>query len=62
MILQALTSYYEDLLRLGKAERPGWSKAKVSYGLVINGDGQLLHLSHLQEEVTRGKKTVLAPQ
>lgn len=62
MILQALTSYYEDLLRLGKAERPGWSKAKVSYGLVINGDGQLLHLLHLQEEVTRGKNTVLAPQ
>ncbi len=62
MILQALTQYYEDLLALGKIERPGWSKTKVSYGLVLNEDGQLTQLTHLQKELVRGKKTVLAPQ
>lgn len=62
MILQALTQYYEDLLALGKIERPGWSKSKVSYGLVLNDEGQLTQLLHLQTEVARGKKTVLAPQ
>ena len=62
MILQALTQYYEDLLALGKIERPGWSKAKVSYGLVLNEEGQLTQLVHLQTEVVRGKKTVQAPQ
>lgn len=62
MILQALTHYYEDLLALGKIERPGWSKSKVSYGLVLNDEGQLTQLLHLQTEVARGKKTVLAPQ
>lgn len=62
MILQALTQYYEDLLALGKIERPGWSKAKVSYGLMLNEDGQLTQLTHLQKELVRGKKTVLAPQ
>ena len=44
MILQALTQYYEDLLALGKIERPGWSKSKVSYGLVLNDEGQLTQL------------------
>ena len=62
MILQALTQYYEDLLALGKIERPGWSKSKVSYGLVLNDEGQLTQLLHLQTEVVRGKKTVQAPQ
>ena len=62
MILQALTQYYEDMLALGKIERPGWSKSKVSYGLVLNDEGQLTQLLHLQTEVVRGKKTVQAPQ
>ena len=62
MILQALTHYYEDLLALGKIERPGWSKSKVSYGLMLNDEGQLTQLTHLQKELVRGKKTVQAPQ
>ena len=53
MILQALTQYYEDMLALGKIERPGWSKSKVSYGLVLNDEGQLTQLL---------QKTVQAPQ
>ncbi len=62
MILQALTQYYEDLLRLGKINRPGWSKQKVSYSLLLSEEGQLLQLLHLQQEIQRGNKTVLGPQ
>lgn len=62
MILQALTQYYEDLLRLGKINRPGWSKQKVSYSLLLSKEGELLQLLHLQQEVQRGNKTVLGPQ
>ncbi len=62
MILQALTQYYEDLLRLGKITRPGWSKQKISYSLLLSEEGQLLQLLHLQETVERGNKTVLAPR
>mgnify|MGYP001623672180 FL=1 len=62
MILQALTQYYEDLLRLGKINRPGWSKQKVSYSLLLREEGELLQLLHLQQEVQRGNKTVLGPQ
>ena len=62
MILQALTQYYEDLLRLGKINRPGWSKQKVSYSLLLSEEGELLQLLHLQQEVQRRNKTVLGPQ
>ncbi len=62
MILQALTRYYEDLLALGKVTRPGWSKVKVSYGLVLNDEGYLVQLIRLQEEVKRGQKTALVPR
>ena len=42
MILQALTAYYEQLLKQGKVEAPGWdSKFKVSYELRLGPDGQL---------------------
>lgn len=62
MILQALTQYYEDLLRLGKINRPGWSKQKLNYSLLLSEEGELLQLLHLQQEVQRGNKTVLGSQ
>lgn len=62
MILQALTQYYEDLLMLGKINRPGWSKQKLNYSLLLSEEGELLQLLHLQQEIQRGKKTVLGPQ
>lgn len=62
MILQALTAYYEQLLKQGKVEAPGWdSKFKVSYELRLGPDGQLLALNDLRQEVPKGKKTVIAP-
>ncbi len=62
MILQALTRYYEDMLALGRIARPGWSKAKITYGLVLDENGGVIQLLHLQREVERGKKKVLVPQ
>ena len=45
MILQALTRYYEDLLSRGEIAAPGWSPAKISYALCLNGAGDLEHPS-----------------
>lgn len=62
MILQALTAYYEQLVRQGKLSAPGWDDSfKVSYELRLNDAGQLLRVVPLLTEKTVGKKTVLAP-
>ena len=62
MILQALTRYYEDLLSRGEIAALGWSPAKISYALCLNGAGDLEQVIRTMEEVTKGKKTVLQPQ
>ena len=41
MILQALAAYYEKLAEMGKATRPGWCTAKVSYALNLTEKGEL---------------------
>ena len=41
MILQALTEQYEALTAQGKLDKPGWSKAKISFALCINSQGEL---------------------
>ena len=63
MILQALTEYYEQLLRTDQISAPGWeSHFKVSYLLRINEDGQLLDVVDCRQTVPRGKKEVLVPR
>ena len=62
MILQALTRYYEDLLKRGDIAAPGWSPAKISFALCLDRDGQVTQVIPTMEEVTMGKKTVLRPQ
>ena len=62
MILQALVQYYEALLAKGKIARPGWTSAKISWGLELSPKGQLLAVHSLQTEQSKGKKMVLAPQ
>ena len=54
MILQALTRYYEDLLSRGEIAAPGWSPAKMSYALCLNGAGDLEQIIPTMEEVTKG--------
>ena len=63
MILQALTAYYEQLVRLGKLSAPGWDDSfKVSYELRLNDAGQLVSVLDLRTGTKMGKKTVLAPR
>ena len=63
MILQALTAYYEQLVRQGKLSAPGWDDSfKVSYELRLNDAGQLVSIVPLLTEKAMGKKTVLAPR
>ena len=62
MILQALTKYYEDLLKRGAIASPGWGLTSISYALCLNSDGKLVQIVPTMEEVTKGKKTVLRPQ
>ncbi len=62
MILQALTRHYEDLLALGKISRPGWGSSKVSYGLELSDDGDVIALLSLQHTQQRGQKMIAAPR
>lgn len=62
MILQALTRYYEDLLERGEIAAPGWSPAKISFALCLDGRGQVTQVIPTMQEVELGKKTVLRPQ
>lgn len=63
MILQALTAYYEQLVRQGKLSAPGWDDSfKVSYELRLNDAGQLVSVLDLRTETKMSKKTVLAPR
>ena len=42
MILQALTEHYEDLLALNKTTKPGWGLNKVSYGINLSDNGDII--------------------
>ena len=41
MILQALAKQYEALAEQGKLDKPGWARAKISFALCINDQGEL---------------------
>lgn len=62
MILQALVSYYEDLLKLGKISAPGWEKSKISFGLNLDDTGKVTGLLPLKVTRENGKKTVEVPR
>lgn len=57
MILQALTAYYEQLVRQDKLSAPGWDDSfKVSYELRLNDAGQLVSVLDLRTETKDGQK------
>lgn len=56
MILQALTRYYEDLLKRGDIAAPGWGTAKISFVLCLNTDGELTQAISTTRKVEVGKK------
>ena len=62
MILQALVRHYEDLTAQNLIAPPGWNQVKASYALELNEQGALLRAMSIQENVLKGKKTVLAPR
>ena len=62
MILQALTRYYEALLKRGDIAPLGWSKTKISFALCLDKDGYVTQVIPTMEPVEMGKKTVLRPQ
>ena len=62
MRLQALVGYYETLAEQERVSRRGWCRAKVSYALDIDVEGNLLGVISLKQEVERGKKTAWIPQ
>jgi CRISPR-associated protein Csd1 len=64
MILQALTRYYDILLKDDESDiaPPGYSSTGVSFGLNISGKGELLDVIPLFEQVQRGKKLEEKPK
>lgn len=62
MILQALTRYYENLLRRGEIAGPGWETTRVSFGLNLGDGGEVLSLLPLEQEQMRENGTVMVPQ
>ena len=61
MILQALTRYYEVLLKEGKTVPEGWCRAKVAYALNLSEEGMIKNVISLKVEQTMGKKQVWLP-
>ena len=64
MILQSLNRYYDILLKDSNANLPpfGYSTVGISFALDISGDGELLNVLPLFEQVQRGKKMVEVPR
>ena len=63
MILQALTSLYEELAQKGEISKEGWSREKISFALGIDENGDLLRITPLFETVDGPKgKTREVPQ
>lgn len=53
MILNALADYYDILAEKDEVPRIGWSKEKVSYGIALDGEGNLTGIisrKHLDEK------------
>lgn len=61
MILQALVKHYEDLLERGEITS-GWEKVRVSFGLNLDRNGNLISIEPLRVEKEKGKKKVYEPQ
>lgn len=58
MILQALCDYYDALASRGEVTPPGWSVAKVSFALDLDGQGALRGIIPLKITPEDGKKEV----
>lgn len=59
MILSSLVKYYETLASDGKIEKNGWNKARISFCLNLDRDGNLIGVSDVRESDTSGKKPMI---
>lgn len=57
MILQALVKHYEVLAEQGEVSKLGWCRARVSYALDIDTEGNLQSIIPLKTEVQQGNKS-----
>ena len=48
MILESLVSHYEYLLKAGEISPPGWPVSRISWGLEIGEEGELLRVISLK--------------
>ena len=55
-ILQSLDSYYKRMAARGEAEPPGFSREKISFAVVIDGDGGVIAVNDLRDST--GKRPV----
>jgi len=62
MILQSLFRRYENLANEGKLPLRGWSNEKISFGIRLNEDGEIVAVVDLRNEVANGKKRNLEPR
>lgn len=60
--MQALVKHYEDLLERGEITGPGWGTTKVSFGLNLDRDGNIIDLISLKVPKEKGKKVVYEPR
>lgn len=58
MVLQKLTQLYEVLAESGEVTKIGWNEAKVSYGVVIDNDGNVTNIISLKVPDSKGKKFI----
>lgn len=58
MILESLVSHYEYLLKAGEISPPGWTVSRISWGLEIGEEGELLRVISLKVTTPDGKKLV----
>ena len=56
MILKDLSDYYDALAEQGEITPIGWSVARVSYGLVLDDDGNLVNVHTLKSIPEGGKR------
>ena len=56
MILKDLSDYYDALAEQGEITPIGWSVARVSYGLCLDEDGNLVNIHSLKRIPKDGKK------
>lgn len=62
MIINSLVSYYDQLVQHHEIAQPGWSVAKVSFGIALDRDGNLAGIISRKKTNEKGKEVVSQEQ